>query len=164
MQLKIDAAMSAYGFFQVAFAGLDTRLSRSVVALLRCKNTGLAFAVVRRMSFSQRLQILRKAVEQARGDSPLDPETEQLTQACNLASGVSKWRNERIHSELRFIENQPVMVDETGRPMQIDVDTCQEKIREAIRAGVNMEASMPHLVVCEMDLRDLMDESEWETP
>ena len=42
--------------------------------------------------------------------------------------------------------------------------TCEEKIREAIRAGVNMEASMPHLVACKMDLRDLMDESASETP
>jgi len=164
MHFRIGADMSAYGLFQVAFAGLDTRLSRSVVALLRCKNTALAFAVVRRMSFSQRLQILQKAVKKVSGDSPLDPETEELKQACNLASGLSKWRNERIHSELQFMENQPVMVDETGRPLQIDVDTCQEKIREAIRAGVNMEASMPHLVACEMDLSDLMDESAWETP
>jgi len=76
---------------------------------------------------------------------------------------MSKWRNERIHGEVRFIENQPVIVDETGRPLQINVQICEEKMRDAIRAGVNMEASMPHLVACEMDLRDLMDESSWET-
>ena len=59
MDLQIDAHTSAYGLFQVAFAGLDTRLSRSVVAWRCCKKTKPVFAVVRRMPFGQRLQILQ---------------------------------------------------------------------------------------------------------
>jgi hypothetical protein len=159
MHLQIDAPTSAYGLFQVAFACLDTRLSRSVVALLCCKNTELAFAVVRRMPFNQRLQILQKAIKTVTGNSHIAPEMEELKQACNLAKDVSEWRNKRIHSEVRFIENRPVILDGEGKPLQIDCETCVEKIREAIRAGIAMEASVPHLVACEMDLYDLMDES-----
>ena len=158
MHLQIDAPTSAYGLFQVAFAGLDTRLSRSVVALLCCKNTKPAFAVVRGMPFSRRLEILQKAIKTVTGNSHISPEMEELEQACKLAKDVSKWRNDRIHSEVRFIENQPVILDDEGKPLQIDYETCVEKIREAIRGGVAMEASVPHLVAFEMDLYDLMDE------
>jgi len=166
MHLEIDPEMSAYGFFQVAFASLDTRLSWSVVELLRCKNTALAFEVVRRMSFSHRLQILQKAVKAVKevgGDSPLPPEAEELGKACNLASDLSQWRNRRIHGKVKFLENHPVLVDETGTPLRITVQTCEEKIRDAIHAAVNMEASIPHLVARDMDLLDLMDESSGET-
>jgi len=52
-----------------------------------------------------------------------------------------------------------VILDEEGKPLQIDYQTCLEKKREAIRAGVAMEASVPQLVACMMDLHDLMDES-----
>jgi hypothetical protein len=159
MHLQIDAHTSAYGLFQVAFACLDTRLSRSVVALLCCKNSELPFALVRKMQFSRRLQILQKAVEKAVENELHIPEVEELKQACKLATDVSKWRNMMIHGEVRFIENQPVILDEEGKPLQIDYETCVEKIREAIRAEVAMEASVPHLVACEIDLYDLMDES-----
>jgi len=159
MHLRIDTHTSAYGLFQVAFVGLDTRLSRSVVALLCCKNTNLAFAVVSMVPFNRRLQILQKALKKAVDNELHIPEVEELKQACKVATDVSKWRNERIHGEVRFIENQPVILDEEGKPLQIDYEACVEKIREAIRAGVAMEASVPSLVAYEMDLIDLKDES-----
>jgi hypothetical protein len=158
MDLQIDAHTSAYGLFQVAFAGLDTRLSRSVVALLCCKNTLLGFAVVRTIPFGRRLEILQKAIKAVTGNSPITSEIEELKQACKLAKDVSKWRNDRIHSEVRFNENRPVVVDSEGRPLQIDYDICVQKIREAIHAGIAMQATVPHLVACEMDLHDLMDD------
>ena len=159
MDLQIDAHTCAYGLFQVAFAGLDTRLSRSVVALLSCKNTEITFALVRSIPFGRRLDILRKAIKAANGNSPITPEMDELEQACKLAKGVSKWRNDRIHSEVRFDENRPVIVDEEGNPLQIDYQSCVQKIREAIRAGIAMQASVPHLVAYGMDLHDLMEDS-----
>jgi hypothetical protein len=159
MHLQIDAHACAYGLFQVAFAGLDTRLSRPVAALPCSKNTKRPFAVVKKMPFGQRLQILQRAVEKAVDNGLHIPEMEELKQACKLATDVSKWRNQRIHGEVRFIENQPVILDEEGKPLQIDYDACAEKIQEAIRAGVAMEASVPSLVAYKMDLIDLMDDS-----
>src|SRR5439155_23374793 len=115
----------------------------------------LAFDVVRRMPFNQRLRIVRKAV----GNELHIPEVQELQDACRLAEDVAKWRNKRIRGEVRFInENQPVILDEQGKPLQIDYHTCVEKIREAIHAGIAMQASVPHLVAYEMDLRDLMGE------
>jgi hypothetical protein len=159
MHLQIDANTSAYGLFHIAFAGLDTRLSRSVAALLCCKNAKGSFAIVKKMPFGQRLQILQRAVEKAVDNELNILELEELKQACKLAADVSKWRNKRIHGEVRFIENQPVILDEEGKPLRIDYEACVEKIREAIRAGVAMEATVPSLVAYEMDLIDLMDDT-----
>jgi hypothetical protein len=50
------------------------------------------------------------------------------------------------------------LVDGDGKPLQIDRGVCEQKIREAIRAGIAMEAAVPHLVAYEMDLEDLIDE------
>jgi hypothetical protein len=158
MDLQIDANLCAYGLFQVAFAGLDTRLSRSVVALLSCKNTETAFAVVRRIPFGRRAEILQKAIKAATANSSLSPEIIELEEACKLAKDVSRWRNNSVHGEVRFNENRPVLVDEKGQPLQIDYETCLQKVREATRAGIAMQASVPNLAAYYMDLHDLMDE------
>jgi len=159
MDLQIDASMCAYGLFQVAFAGLDSRLSRSVVALLSCKNTGTAFAVVRRIPFGRRVGILQRAIKTVCGNTQLSSELVELEAACKAAKDVSRWRNNSVHGEVRFNENRPVVVDEEGRPLRIDYQTCVEEMREAIGAGIAMQASVPHLVAYYMDLHDLMDES-----
>ncbi|MGO8732182.1 MAG: hypothetical protein ACLQVM_05250 [Terriglobia bacterium] len=88
MDLEIDAHTSAYGLFQVTFAVLDTRLSRSVVALLCCKNIELAFAVVKGMPFSQRLEILQKAIKAVAGNSHIAPEIEESA-SCFWASRLT---------------------------------------------------------------------------
>ena len=120
----IDALTSAYGLFQVAFSVLDTRLSRSVVALFCCKNVEIAFAVVKTIPFGRRLEILRKAIKAVAGDSETVEEIEELKHACKLAKDVSEWRNKSIHCDVRFIENRPVILDEEGKPLQVDYQTC----------------------------------------
>ena len=159
MDLQIDANLCAYGLFQIAFAGLDTRLSRSVVALLSCKNTETPFAVVKRIPFGRRVEMLQSAIKTISGNTTVSSEMVELEEACKVAKVVSRWRNDRVHGEVRFNENRPVVVDENGQPLQIDYRTCVEKMRGAIRAGIAMQASIPHLVACYMDLHDLMDES-----
>jgi hypothetical protein len=160
MYLQIDEHAAAYGLFHLAFANLDTRVSRSVVDLLRCGNKKLAFDVVKRMPFSRRLQILQRAVKRAVDNELHDAEVDELKEACKVAEDVARWRNERIHGEVKFInDNQPVLLDEQGEPLRISYETCREKIGEAVRARIAMEATVPHLVAWEMDLDDLTDES-----
>jgi hypothetical protein len=137
---------------------MDTRLSRSLVALGQRKNAKLSLATLRRMKFWRRLKKLREAIEAVKPDLQNDAVIEELELACNLAQSVQGWRNDRIHAEVRFLENRPVLVDEDGKPLQIDREACEEKIREAIRAGIAMEAAVPHLIAHEMDLEELIDE------
>ena len=158
MAMVIDGDVAAYGLFQIAFATMDTRVSRSLAALGQRKDAKLSFATLGRMQFGRRLKKLREAIEAAKPDLQNDPVIEELELACNLAQSVQWWRNDRIHAEVRFLENRPVLVDEDGKPLQIDREACEKKIREAIRVGTAMEAAVPHLIAHEMDLRDLIDE------
>ena len=159
MALEVASDVAAYGLFQIAFASLDTRLSRCLVKLCRCQNAALAFSTFRRKPFGHRLQLIRKAIKPVAGDTVVSEEVRELQSGLDLADNVRKWRNERIHAEVRFTgEGQPVIVDETGRPLHFDIDECDRKIREAIRAAVVIEAAVPHLVAYEMDLQELMDE------
>jgi hypothetical protein len=158
MAMVIDADVAAYGLFQIAFATMDTRLSRSLVALGQRKNAKLSFATLGRKPFGGRLEELREAIKAVKPDLQNDPAIEELELACNLAQSVQGWRNDRIHAEVRFLENRPVLVDEDGKPLQIDREACEKKIREAIRAGIAMEAAVPHLVAHDMDLEELIDE------
>jgi hypothetical protein len=162
--MQIASDIAAYGLFQIAFAGLDTRMSRCLVKLSRCQDIKLAFGVFRRKTFSHRLKMIRKAAESiVDGEGNPDPnfseEVRELRVACDLAESVRTWRNERIHAEVRFAgENQPVIVDETGNRLNIDIEACEGKIREAIHAGIVMEAVIPRLVAYKMDLEELSDE------
>jgi hypothetical protein len=157
MAMIIDAGFAAYEVFQVAFDGLDTRLSRCLLKLRGRKDAKLTFAVLKKKTFGHRLTMLQEALSDFNDVSCLALEIEELARARQLAQDVSKWRNDRVHGEVRFIENQPVLLDEAGKPLQIDRQACEERIREAIRAGIAMEASIPQLVAYEMDLEILMD-------
>jgi len=156
--MVIDPDAAAYGIFQVAFATLDTRLTRSLLALGRRKNAKITFGTLKRTSFGQRLKKVREAVEAVKPNLQNDPVIENLEMACDLVENVQKWRNDRIHAEVRFLENQALLVDGDGKPLQIDQAACEQKIREAIHAGIVMEAAVPHLVAHEMDLEELIDE------
>jgi len=158
MALEVDPDAAAYGIFQLAFATMDTRLSRSLVALFQCKSTKFAFAIVSRIPFSKRLTMLRKVVRTATADLRYDLDIQELKKACDLAEKVQQWRNSRIHAEVRFSENRPILVDEYGNPLQIDRDICEQKIREALRVGIAMEAAAPHLIAYRLDLDELSQE------
>jgi hypothetical protein len=157
MALNINDDAAAYGLFQVAFAGLDTRLSGSLVALLRSANPNLAFAIVKTLSFHRRLEVFRKVIKTFKQGSYLDQVLCALREASNKAEALSQWRNERIHAEVRLNENQTVIVGKDGKPLQIDYAVCEEKIREAIDAVVAMEANVQHLVA-RLEQDDRFDE------
>ena len=159
MSMVIDPDAAAYGVFQIAFATLDTRLSRFLAALCRCKNDKLTFAILRRMPFGHRLATLRKAIRSSPPEMQSDPEIQELKASCDLAEGIQEWRNGRIHAEVRFLENRPVLVGGDGDPLEINREVCEQKILEAIRAGIAMEAAVPHLVAYELDLEELADEA-----
>jgi hypothetical protein len=111
------------------------------------------------MAFGHRLATLRKAIKTAPPDIQSDPEFQELKKACDLAEGIQEWRNGRIHAEVRFHESQPVLVNGNGLPLAINREACEQKIREAIRVGIAIEAAVLHLVAYELDLEELADEA-----
>jgi len=157
MALVIDPEAAAYGFFQIAFATMDTRLSRSLVAVCQCKSANFALASISRMPFGLRLAQLRKAIKAVESDLPNDSDIQELKTGCDLAESVQRWRNSRIHADVRFAGPCPVLVDRDGKPLQIDREECEQKIREAIRAGIAMEAHVRPLVAFLQDIEALED-------
>lgn len=155
--MVIGQDVAAYGLFQIAFATLDTKLSRSLAALCRCESVTLTRAILTRMPFGQRLKLLQRAMQGHADDDTLC----ELGGACKLAQKVQKWRNARIHAEVRFNENRPALFGPSG-PLRIDREECEQKIKEAIRAGIAMEAAVPHLVALKQDLEELLGDSEWD--
>lgn len=141
MSMVIDPDAAAYGIFQIAFATMDTRLSRSLVALCRRKNDRFTFAILRRMPLGRRLATLRKAIKTAPRHMQSDPEIQELKKACDLAEGIQEWRNGRIHAEVRFQESQPVLVDGNGRPLEINREACEQKF--ARRSGPGLRWRQP---------------------
>lgn len=156
--MVLDPEAAAYGIFQIAFASMDTRLSRALVTLCRCESTQLTFSILSKLPFGGRLAKLRKAIKDV--DLPINPDIQELKTACDLAENVQKWRNSRIHAEVRFSENRPVLVDREGEPLQIDREECERKIRDAIRAGIAIEVNVSHLVAILKDLETLAESSE----
>ena len=134
---------------------MDTRLSRSLVAVCRCKSTTFTFAILSKLPFGSRLARLRKVIKTVEQDLPDDQDIKELNTACNLAESIQKWRNSRVHAEVRFAENQPVLVDRDGKLLRIDREECEQKIREAISAGIAIEASIRTVVEFLRDLEDL---------
>jgi hypothetical protein len=160
MAMFIDPEAAAYGVFQIAFATMDSRLSRFLVAACRCKSVEFTFGILHTMPFGKRLEKLRKVVKFVERDlTGDDPGIRELKEACDLATRVQEWRNARIHAEVRFSENRPVLVDREGHSLQISREECEQKIREAIHAGIAMEAGIPHVVEFLRDL-EALDASE----
>src|SRR2546422_582390 len=120
--MEIGQDVAAYGLFQIAFATMDTRLSRCLAALCRCEDAKLTFAILTHMPFGRRLELLQRAM---RGN-PDDTELRELKAACELANKVKEWRNARIHAEVRFNENTPVLVDPNGRPLLLNRHECEQ--------------------------------------
>lgn len=146
MAMFIDPEAAAYGVFQIAFARLDTRLSRSLVIACRCKEAGATFQIVRRMPLGARLDRVNKLITKVQTMKLGDAEIDDLARACEGARSVQAWRNDRVHAEVRFSpEGAPVLTDSNGRYLRIDREECDQKIREAVEAGIAIETLVKHL-------------------
>jgi hypothetical protein len=156
MAMFIDPEAAAYGVFQIAFATMDTRLSRSLVTVCRC----ISFRKLSTRTFGWRLAKLRQVIGTVEPDLPNDREIHELKTACDLAESVQKWRNDRIHAEVQFAENRPVLVDSDGKPLEVDREECEQKIRDAIRAGVTIVESTGGIAAFLQDLEAIGESPE----
>jgi hypothetical protein len=160
MAMFIDPEAAAYGVFQIAFATMDTRLSRSLVHVCRCESAKFTFAILSSMPFGRRLAKLRQVIKSVERALSHDPDIHELKTACDLAESIQKWRNDRIHAEVRFDENRPGLVDRDGKPLQLDREECEQKIRQTIRAGITIEASTRGIVAFLQDLDEIGESPE----
>jgi hypothetical protein len=162
MSFDADPSAAAYGLFHVAFASLDTRITYSLVDLCRCKERDFAISIVTGLPFGKRLQFLEAAVKRlARKLSAVDQETldelDRLKTACEAAGRVGKWRNTRIHAEVRLDTGFNVFYDRDGNRVFIERSDCDLMRNDAAIARDTMAECVP-LLVSMMDLKAKISE------
>jgi hypothetical protein len=159
--MLINSELAAYGMFQIAFAALDTRLSWTLFAISVCEGEGLSFESIRRETFGRRLDTLEKlrkrlAHKLKRADaSPraIDADLDELTRACDAARSVQNWRNGRIHAKVMFSdEGAPVLI-QNGRRLRLDREECEQRIHEAVKAGLAIETLAKYIVAILQDIK-----------
>ena len=95
------------------------------------------------MPFGKRIARLRKVIKTAEQVLPNDPDIQELKTACAVAGSLQKWGTVG-----------------DGKPLQIDREESEERIREAIRAGIAMEVSIRSIVAFLQDFDALGESSE----
>lgn len=147
----IDPTAAAYGLFQVVFASLDTRLTRSLVDLCRCREPEFAFQLIKELSFGRRLQLFENALERLARDlsvpgEPPPEEVDYLRTARATAKRVAAWRNARIHAEVRQVNGFNAFYDRRGQRLCIETADCDRMRDEATIAENTMAEHLPGLV------------------
>jgi hypothetical protein len=144
MALRIDDTTAAYGLFHVAYAALDQVITNSLVSLRRSPDE----QVENRLAWvplSKRLKLLEDVAK------PLDQScdyVQHFSEALALAKEVQAWRNSCVHARVEFLDGiRPVLLNrEDGKPVQLDAATCEEKIRQSIKAQVELDAYIGMIV------------------
>jgi hypothetical protein len=165
---NIDGSYAAagYGEFHLSFAALETELTRSLVALERSQvlsrrkaceiSTSLLeeFTQKKRMPFSKKIAAIGKLIREYKGGAHDDSIT-TIEAALQQADAVARWRNERIHGEVWFLDNRFVLLGDTGQPLQIDPTDCANMKRNAILALCEIQAHVSRLVDTEETIRQM---------
>src|SRR5262249_9182267 len=70
-----------------------------------------------------------------------------LREACVLMSRLAVWRNDRIHARIRMTDTGYALYDwRTRQRLEMNFDVIENNINLAIKALVELEAHVPHLV------------------
>lgn len=158
MALNINHHAAAYGLFHLAYAVLDGRVRNSLFLLRKSRDASIKPEEFQRGTFGKRLGELRKELEFFRHETSLKDEVEHqdvreelqaVERACEHAREAANWRNARIHpAQIRIVEDQNIFVlcDESGAPLLMDYSECETKIRQAVHANTEMQASVERLV------------------
>lgn len=157
--MTIDEPAASYGLFQVAFAALNQGLANSLISFLAPTNEHLAEHLVAPMTFSRRLEALQALAK------TLDRESDYVQHfraALDSAKEVSEWRNARIHARVEFSDGiRPVLMGKDGKPIEIDVESCWEKIRQSTLTLSELDA-YTHRLVSNAKIMDEMMNAEPE--
>jgi seryl-tRNA(Sec) selenium transferase len=96
--------------------------------------------------FGAKLQLLRKALDEWPHDIHNSEELSALRRIASEADALRKWRNQRIHARVEFIEGTSVLLDDTGRQLPITYDECERQIQVTIRLAVELQTYAVSLV------------------
>ena len=145
-EMKLDDT-AAYGLFQVAFAAVAERLAVATFFLRERKEPGLAFETVFRQGIRRTLEQFRGELRQFDPRAPVADSLHAVREACKTISKLAVWRDERIHAYVQLTEHGYALYDwRTNRRLEITREQIEPNIDLAVKAMVELEAHVPHLV------------------
>ncbi len=145
--MTLSDTAAAYGLFQVVCADLIDHLAVAVFRLRISKEPWLAFETVFRQEFKRTLKEIRRELRQFEDRSSVSDSLAAVRGACKVMSKLAVWRNDRVHARVRLTEEGYALYDwRTRRRLAITRAQIEQNIQVAIKAIVDLEAHVPHLV------------------
>lgn len=142
----MNQTAAAYGLFQVVFADLADHLAAAAFYLRRRKEPSLKFEKVLKQEFSRTLKQLRKELKQLDGRTSESDSLHAVRRACDNASKLAAWRNDRIHARVKMTEDGYLLYHWQGHALQMSDAQIEQNIRLAIEVIVQLEGHMRHIV------------------
>jgi hypothetical protein len=133
-----NESKAVYGLFQIAFAGLDTQLTQTLVLLMRPGEPNLARSIVQTLSFRTKLTVLRRAMRAFEETARLENDMADLKATLKSCEAISEWRNERIHAHVRFTDSEMQLLDREGRLLDLDPPESKRQIARIAVAMVQL--------------------------
>jgi hypothetical protein len=145
--MTLNDTAAAYGLFQVVFADVVDHLAVATFRLRELRESGLVFESVFKQEFKKLLKQFRQELKQFDGRSPVADSLHGVREACKIISALAVWRNDRIHARVHMSEHGYALYDwRTRRRLEIRREQIEQNINLAIKAIVELEAHVPHLV------------------
>jgi len=143
----MNAVAAAYGLFQVVFANLAEHLSIATFRLRKHREPDLALETVFRQEFGRTLKQFREELDRFEDQPSASDNLDALRAACNVMSGLARWRNERIHARVQLTERGYALYDwRTHQPLTITPEQIEQNIQRAIETIGEFKAYASHLV------------------
>lgn len=145
--MNLNDTAAAYGLFQVVFADVVDHLAVATFRLRERKESGLDFERVFNQGFKKLMEQFRQELRQFDGRASVADSLHAVREACRIISELAVWRNDRIHARVHKSEHGYALYDwRTRRRLEISTERIQRNIDLAIKAIVELEAHVPHLV------------------
>jgi len=145
--MQIDSALAHYGLLQIVFADAAEHVAQALFDLRVVNAPNLEFSKLFALELNQLLNQLRQELAQFQQYGPSTQEHMQIVDAAiNRVDELRQWRNHRTHARVKVTSDGWGLFDKkTGKHLVINEVECEEKIKKAINAIVDLEAYIPHL-------------------
>jgi hypothetical protein len=172
--VTLDSTAAAYGLIQVVFADVTSRLSAAVFVLMdrraahvdgrptdifrlklwqwrllpqRIPKERVTPSKLYELKFAQLLDAFRDELKQLGEEVTKGDESNCLRGACTEMKALSKWRNDRVHGQVRQVDDGLALYDgKTRARLPISYEECSGIINRLTKVIVTLETYLPAVV------------------
>jgi hypothetical protein len=150
--MKLDDTAATYGLVQVVFADVTDHLAFAIFRLRQAKGTAVNFQDIVNLKFGYMVSNFKTELRQFTHPQPPDDARDEvgiadLNEVCKELKALSKWRNDRIHARVRWVEDGLALYNgKTGERLSINHGECTEVLNRLVKAIVKLDTYVPELV------------------